>query len=859
LARRQLEPKSGLFNPKEDTLRAKKHYFKLIFLLMFFIFADKSMGDITDQLSFSTSDFDTATGMAPDSNYYTTIFCKLIQQDLADTAGDPWLSSVNYVYSLPEGQEIDYVSINSKDTTLLTELTYAVFPRQEPMPTCIDCEPPDFTPPNSSYQLDKFPAESDLATCVLPISFSFGMGLGTIKIRPVIYDIADEELWLITNISITIHLKTASREPVTASERSIVADKTINRFLKGMVENPGDVDDNTPTINVYSYNYPVNPDSVPIEYMIITTGDYAAELEPLKRWKTFKGYKAEIVVIEDNIYPYYQGVDDAEKLRNFLIDYKTNHVEFCYAVLAGDIDDVPIRYTVCYDGTSDPPLVDKYICDLYFADIDGNWNTDEDGRWGEPWHDDPDFGAEIYVARLPLQLDGNATTWIEKLIRYEVEPGYGNYQYLSNAMISSADQMADTISDTGEEWDNQPALIAECFSNFFDVNTEDFREYPSGHDPYPTSPWAADIIDFLSTPSVGYYISLGHGSPHYYRVLAGCYNLVNCLPDAYSSEITAFPSAGFIELVENQGREYIHSSIACATGAIDVESRPWPWVLYDTSFVERDLFVDGGSVSGTYNTREGLVFYSYFVEMTRISQLMNFNRTENRFGLAHFRTKTVHSIRFAYSNNYFGDPEFQVYTDYPGSFIVDFPATAKMDSIQPVTIRVRDSYYGTGVPDVLVTLFKDHEIYERGFTNATGYVSLTLYPQSLGYTSILCSKSQFIPFQDSILTFYCAEAVAGDVNSNGYVTGSDVTYASNYFKGGPPPPDSCMCPDDFLYHAADANGSCEFIGSDVTYLLNYFRGGPAPVFCQACPNAGMLDLNQKVIPTETAKREVNSK
>jgi hypothetical protein len=79
----------------------------------------------------------------------------------------------------------------------------------------------------------------------------------------------------------------------------------------------------------------------------------------------------------------------------------------------------------------------------------------------------------------------------------------------------------------------------------------------------------------------------------------------------------------------------------------------------------------------------------------------------------------------------------------------------------------------------------------------------------------------------------------GDINSDGLVIGSDLTYLVNYFRGvGNPPPDSCWndLAGDWLYSAADVNGDCLVIGSDVTFLVNYFRGAqPELLYCPETP------------------------
>ena len=92
-----------------------------------------------------------------------------------------------------------------------------------------------------------------------------------------------------------------------------------------------------------------------------------------------------------------------------------------------------------------------------------------------------------------------------------------------------------------------------------------------------------------------------------------------------------------------------------------------------------------------------------------------------------------------------------------------------------------------------------------------------------------------------VITESACNYTPGDVNGDGNVIGSDVTYAVTYFRGGANPPDSCQLNNgDWLYTAADANGDCRFIGSDVTYLVNFFRGSTGPQYCAEVPPAGQL-------------------
>jgi len=74
--------------------------------------------------------------------------------------------------------------------------------------------------------------------------------------------------------------------------------------------------------------------------------------------------------------------------------------------------------------------------------------------------------------------------------------------------------------------------------------------------------------------------------------------------------------------------------------------------------------------------------------------------------------------------------------------------------------------------------------------------------------------------------------VPGDVNGDGRIIGSDVTFLVNYFRGLGTPPFEV----DGFYPAADVNGDCLVIGSDVTFLVQYFRGvQPEIRYCPQYP------------------------
>jgi len=113
------------------------------------------------------------------------------------------------------------------------------------------------------------------------------------------------------------------------------------------------------------------------------------------------------------------------------------------ALLAGDHTIVPIRYGWGYPNVTLPEFAEWIIpADLYFADFNGDWKVDDDYYFGEEYpEDNPDYNPEIFVGRLPCTNTQDVRNWIEKALKYELNPGNGDYSYLKKSFWVSADEM----------------------------------------------------------------------------------------------------------------------------------------------------------------------------------------------------------------------------------------------------------------------------------------------------------------------------------------------------------------------------------------------------------------------------------
>jgi len=151
----------------------------------------------------------------------------------------------------------------------------------------------------------------------------------------------------------------------------------------------------------------------PYDYIIITNQDLENSFQPLINHKIKRGLKARIVTVEW-IESNYEGNDLQEKIRNFIIDaYETWKID--YVLLGGDTEIIPYRGVYCRCGDYEDYDIP---CDMYYGCLDGNWDGDGDGIYGEE-EDDVDMFAEVYVGRAPVETEKEVENFINKVIWYE--------------------------------------------------------------------------------------------------------------------------------------------------------------------------------------------------------------------------------------------------------------------------------------------------------------------------------------------------------------------------------------------------------------------------------------------------------
>jgi len=180
-------------------------------------------------------------------------------------------------------------------------------------------------------------------------------------------------------------------------------------------------------------------------YLIITRPMFENALAPLKEQKESWGLQVYIETVDD-IVDAYPGGDIPERMRNCILDYHQNH-GVGWVLLAGDADsedrptsltspalpseldknwEVPTRYIYLDVSTKKNDLTKPEgrwtPVDFYYAGLDGDWDYNGNGWFGERLlvFSEVDWSPEVHVGRIPAQTETEMETAVQKVV------GYGN-------------------------------------------------------------------------------------------------------------------------------------------------------------------------------------------------------------------------------------------------------------------------------------------------------------------------------------------------------------------------------------------------------------------------------------------------
>ena len=471
-------------------------------------------------------------------------------------------------------------------------------------------------------------------------------------------------------------------------------------------------------------------------YLIITSEKLKSSFYPLIEWKTQKGLRASLITL-DSIENYYGGVDTQEKIRNFLI--QTYPQGLLWVLLGGEGEVIPFRYAYHANSSSSIPVTSLQICDLYYADLDGEWDKDQDGIYGELVDDSPDFFPELFIGRAPVKTKEEAETFVQKIINYEKNPGSGDFSYLKKAIWISSDQMRD--------WDSvgQHTLVSQKVDQSFNQDLWSLVETPSGDAENPTNPSGPKCINILNQ-GWGIIGVFAHGKSNGFVASS---NLINQWPKSYVlSDSGTEDGNGHLNYLNNPNKLGIIYSISCNQTALDVETEP---SLGTPPCIGKSFLVgkDKGTVAFLGYSRWGWVSTSYKLADEFMKNLFK-PEYEHHIGVAEAFSKTAYSIYrdLNYGHNLLGDPEMQIWTDIPCSLEVNYPSEK---TIGDSTINIEVDANQIPLSDAKVTLsYKDTLLY-TGMTNSEGKLTIALAGVREGEIYLTVIKHNYLPFESKLM------------------------------------------------------------------------------------------------------------
>ncbi len=645
-------------------------------------------------------------------------------------------------YLLSPGHELKEVRILSA-TYYPTQTGIRIKPAVKPVPISrYTGEPVVLRQDPAIYNsADPYPAKMiDNAST----QFLSGHSIGAFTLCPVRYEPAAEKVQFLQEVTLEIVTEPTDRAAEASQLRrsSVLIDKRINQIVR----NPE---------MLYNYTYSNTRDDDPYDLLLISNNALMPAFEDYVAFKESTGYFVKTITTEV-IYSTYTGQDNADKIRNCIKDYYQNN-GIAYVILGGDGDPasgtdniIPPRGLDALDDSNIPS-------DMYYAGLDGNWNTDGDSYWGEP--NEWDLYSEVSIGRICVDNAQEIQHFVNKLIKYQDTPVVADIEkalmvgeQLNNSPLTWGgtykDEIANGSSANGYTTTGIPSNIevSRLYEMLGNWNNE-------------------DLFDQFNQEGVNLLNHLGHSNV--------TYNMKMYNSDLTTSNFTNDGiTRGFV----------IGYSQGCYNGSFDNRDDGGTYGGTDC-FAEVFTNLQTGEVASVANSRYGWYspggtnsssqyydrqFYdAIFGE--NITQVGDVNAESKEDDVSYIQSDE-YCAWTAYELNLFGDPSMDIWTATPTDITADIPVSISIGS-SSVDIE-------TDAPYARIAVSSNDELIGRGIADANGnatiefptlvdpaplYVTITAHNRNKVTGEVLVISNQ--PYL--IFTSYMVNDNGG--NDNGFV------------------------------------------------------------------------------------------
>jgi hypothetical protein len=421
--------------------------------------------------------------------------------------------------------------------------------------------------------------------------------------------------------------------------------------------------------------------------LIITYDDFHAQVQALADWKHKMGYET-YLVNKSSV-----GTTTTQ-IRNYIYDAYhnwTNPPE--YVILVGDAAQIP-TYT---DG------VGGCITDHKYATVDGT-----------------DYFADLSIARISVQTQAEAAHVITKILNYRKNPYTTQTQWFRKAMTISG---SDYVDDQNA---NRCGRLMVDYANF------------TSFDSLWGSLGTNTVTQITNRLNEGrsWLVYFGHGSAT---------SWASTSPSFTNSHIDALSNGEKLPAIFDvacNNAEFTYSGGDCfgerwiKAGSVGNEKGA---VIICASTNTSAFFYSDTLGRGTFIAyfQDSLYHFTPAVNQGKMYMYQYFPESAGGTTEREMQMYTT-----------FGDPELDPWTGIPETLLVDFPSTIPM---APSDVSIIVQKAGGPVNGALVCLRKGTEVFESGYTNASGQVTLAVSPTTPGNLELTVTAHNVLPLEDSIM------------------------------------------------------------------------------------------------------------
>lgn len=599
----------------------------------------------------------------------------------------PWFASS---FLLPPGEEIESIEFIGNDLVPMYG-EYQLMPAQYAQPISkggsgIFVKDENIYQSNNDYPINNFGKETT--------SFLGGHGIGFVNYTPFVYQPKSGKLSFYRQVTVIVHTKNTERGQNALQLLS--SSSPILKKIQSLVENAED-------LKKYPTQIAKNDD---YDFLIVTPSQFIAEFDTLIGHYLVRGLKT-MVKSKEEILSEMDGQDAQEKIRNYIIQEFTNH-NISYVMLGGDVEHIPYRGFYCSVQSSSVYEDDNIPSDLYYSALDGNWNTDGDGKWGEI--DEDDLLPEVAVARFSFSNSSELAKMLNKTISYQSVPVLGD---LGHPMMAG-EHLYDNPDTEGSDY-------LELLIGYHDDNGYETTGIPESNN----FTKLYDEVSYWSANTLMNEINQGKNFVHH----SGHAN-ENTVMKLYTSDVTNSNFAGANGIDHQFTNVYTHG---CICGSFDANDCIAEYMVKIDNFAAS--FV-GNSRYGWFN--EGQTegpsghIHREFIDALYTDSL-------HRIGATHMESKYATApwvnapgqweegaLRWCfYDCNVLGDPAMSIWTAEPWDIEVNYPTAI---TIGQTEYSVEITSAGSPVEGLVATLVMDGTNYGSNLSNANGEASISIDP-----------------------------------------------------------------------------------------------------------------------------------